>query len=591
MKSLIHLVAVLLLAIQLEGAEENSSSQVETVSFQANDWYSKYDFRVLKIEGNRKIEDVVVFFGGRYKPKNVLETESWQEFSKTHNIGLVSLDYAYQSVRKSKKGEKLRPLYKGNPEKASQLLEQELYKQIKKQFPNVRNYGFVGELKACTQSLRAGKKSCFWVAQNTAWKAPDKPYKQSMGLSVCSSKRSFSKLLESQAFNRGKKRRVTFLHEMEQDRDQVDSFIRQYIIKAFEDRDTKGKAVDLLSEELVTLVRKKEDRMKTTWLPDMELFEGWKDVHAMQKKDQLDKIYKEVVETEVKAQPHLNLYLKLPSQDGKLITPKGVMCIATWQAAEQSMFNLLRHKSFKVDLIEWAEKHQFAVVTWNTSTLWKSGTSQDELDKDNARAMDNRFDEIASAWKKGMRRLANKHGLPQNGYFIYGISRGSHWGHRLVLRNPDWFQAAHFHVANSYDIPTDNAKNLLWLITTGERDSGYQASMRFYEKCKNLGYPMTIKVGAGLGHADREDIIKISQAFFDYAHDLREKSKSDSRHPELQSELMADQMRKDLRASEYVGDLINQGVYLVKDAQWIPAGQKIPMATKDMSEAWGELQK
>ena len=102
---------------------------------------------------------------------------------------------------------------------------------------------------------------------------------------------------------------------------------------------------------------------------------------------------------------------------------------------------------------------------------------------------------------------------------------------------------------------------------------------------------MMIKAGAGLGHSDRGDIVKLSQAFFDYAYDLRLKTKADSKHPEQQSEWMASQMRKDLEGAEYVGDLINQGVYQAKDASWIPAKQKIPMVSKNLSEVWGELQK
>ena len=75
-----------------------------------------------------------------------------------------------------------------------------------------------------------------------------------------------------------------------------------------------------------------------------------------------------------------------------------------------------------------------------------------------------------------------------------------------------------------------------------------------------------------------------------HSPDLRVKTKSDSKHPEVHSERMAAQMQKDLKEAQYVGDLINQGVYQVQEASWIPAKQKIPMVSQEVSEAWGELQ-
>jgi hypothetical protein len=591
MKTIQHILTLSLVffCFTFAKAQELPSAVTGEIIYEPNDWYSKFIVRSLSPKKNRNVQEVVIFFGGRYDLKKVFLEESWKQFAAENEIGLISLEYGFKKGLKDKNGKKTKPLHLRNPQKAMELIEKQLLKEVKKLFPRVKKFGFVNAHNHLDQIKKKKMKPSFWIEENTYWLAPKKPHRQPMRLLICSNKKHLSTMLEANVQNRRDGRRVSFIYNSEKNQVPVEKMIKSYILRAFERPDSRGLEIDLFSKEEIRQTSKAAERDNTTWLPERSLLSTWANALSLEKGDKLNDVHKISVETHVKEQPHLNMYLRMPSSflEGKPL--KGVMCIATWQHSEEAMLGLLRHQSFKSDLVNWAEKHHFAVVTWNTVTLWKSGTSEDELEKKLARKMDNRFDEVASAWRKGMKRLSTKYKLPSSGYFIYGISRGSHWGHRLVLRNPSWFQAAHFHVPNSYDIPDKSASDLLWMITTGEKDGGNLASLKFYQKCKELNYPIMIKSIPGQTHSDSKEAIKLSEAFFDYALSLKSNI-SNNKKLDDQAAIMADKMRDDLIKAEFVGDIINQGVYRAKDAGWLPKEQRIPMPSESFSKVWGKLE-
>lgn len=563
--------------------EEKIADNVSTLEFEKNDWFEKFIFRSLKSNNSRTIESVVIFVGGYLDPKKVLSDKQWRDFGAENNLGLVSLEFSYFSKRLDQNGKDLPLLHKKDPEKALDLLSNQLFKLTKKAYPRAKNIVIVGGDLAIEISILENKNVVSWITRNSDKRIPDEPRKLPYGLNVCDSDRRFTQILESHEYNQANRKKITLLNVDENKKDGLIAFIHEYILESFRDSETKGKYVSLVSEESQRTFRGEDERRECTWLPSDEIMAQWKVLHSMDKKDKLEEIHKVTVGTGVKEQPELNLYMKMPRTIPRGEAPRGVLCIVTWQAAESSMMNILLHKTFKGELVDWAEKNKFAVVTWNTVTLWNTGVSQSELERDQARFMDHRFDQVSRAWRIGMNQLAKRYGLPEDDYFIYGISRGAHWGHRLVLRNPSWFQAAHFHVANSYDVPSESAKNLLWMITTGENDLGYKASFDFYKTCQKLGYPIVIKAGQGLGHGDSDEIRKLSICYFDYALAL----KNEAREKHAPISLL---MHRDLRKAQYVGDFINHGVYKMADASWIPREQKIRLPSLPFGKVWGNVE-
>ena len=98
-----------------------------------------------------------------------------------------------------------------------------------------------------------------------------------------------------------------------------------------------------------------------------------------------------------------------------------------------------------------------------------------------------------------------------------GSSGAAQYAQRLALRRPERFLAVHIHVASSFDIPVKGGASLLWCVTTGENEMGYERSRRFFKAARALFYPIVYKAYPGLGHAGSAKVTALGFACFDYA--------------------------------------------------------------------------
>ena len=584
---------ILLLWIFLVGygyAEE--SSLLSRFSAQPNDWFSQFEFRARVVSKPNEVESVIVLLSRDLRNLDEeLLAPKWQRFANQKKIGVVVLGYTFQNAppKDAKPGSK--PLHQMNPARARDLLHRELKRQIQACFPQAKKYGYVTRDDSAWMMTGilsdSPKDALFWIIEDQPWGVPGNLRNLPPGLVINRNKGITGRMLEVQRTNRLEKRDITFVRDNSENRTEVDEFTMSFISAVVSGGPVRPALADIETKEPYPYGTPvpREKVADTVWLPDTTLLRPWQSLHSLVAKEQLADVVRESVPTGVGEQPELNLYLKMPSGLSKGQMPKGVFCIASHIAQEHSMIDVVRHKKGSKELQDWADANEMAIITWNTATVW---SVQDKLDPDAARYFVKNFDAIANAWEQGVRRLVTKYTLPENGYFFWGISRGADWGHRLVLRRPERFSAVHFHIGNGYDIPDAKAKNILWLITTGELDYGYQGSLDFYRKCQQLGFPIMLKAGPGLAHEDREDIQKLSLAFFDYANGLRAAATSDSRPLSNTAIDPASRMRRDLSRSTVFGDFINQGVYEASQGSWVPVAQRVPLATSKIAEAWGK---
>jgi hypothetical protein len=573
---------------------------IDRFSSQPNDWFANFEFRARTVGQPSDVESVIVLLSRDWMNLDgELLAPKWQRLADQKKIGIVALGYAFQDKlpKDAKPGSK--PLYQSNPDRARDLLHRELKQQILARFPHATKYGYVTRDDSASMAtgilVDSPKDTLFWVIEDRLWGVPGNLRNLPPGLVINRNRGATGRMLEVQRQNRLERRNITFVRDNSESRTALDEFTMNFICAVVSGVPVRPAVADIETEEPYPYGAPvpREKVANTVWLPDTTLLQSWQALHSLQAKEQLADVLKESVPTGVPGQPELNLYLKMPSKLSKGQAPKGVFCIAGWMVQEPSMIHLIRYGTFGKGLLDWADANGMAVITWNThirnsATLWRTGIGQEELERDAARYFDKNFDAMANAWDQGIRRMVTKYALPENGYFLYGISGGAHWAHRLVLRRPQRFSAVHFHIANSYDIPDAKAKNVLWLVTTGELDSGYQASFEFYRKCRELDFPIMAKAGAGLSHNDREDIEKLSLAFFDYANGLRTAASSDSRFLSNTAFDPATRMRQDLSRSVVFGDFINQGVYEASQGSWVPVAQRVPLVTGKIAEAWGK---
>ena len=288
-------------------------------------------------------------------------------------------------------------------------------------------------------------------------------------------------------------------------------------------------------------------------------------------------------------QPKLHLYLRRPlsaqKADGKI---EGVLAFCTWTKEKNSLIGRLQNKDDF--LVRYAEEHRLALLTWDTAQAWSAKESADQRSQQENFQDDLGFDKLANAWERGVHVLCQDARLPENDFLLYGISRGAQWAHRLALRKPAHFLAIHIHINSSYDWPTPAAKNVLWLQTTGEREAGYEAARRFYARCRDLGYPIIFKAGENLGHSDSRQIDTLGLRFFDYA--LSVKAKRDilitsSKSLRGKHTMPSTYTLSGLEKAPFFADLINQDVYAADEKDMVPTGQRVPLPTQALAQAWG----
>ena len=295
------------------------------------------------------------------------------------------------------------------------------------------------------------------------------------------------------------------------------------------------------------------------------------------------KLLERAVKTGVVDQPEILLVLRLPEgHTPEEPTAKGVLAVCTWQFEADSLRSRLASENDA--LVQYAKKHKLALLTWNTATLWRTGKSHDQISRQERLSQRDDFDKVARAWKIGVGKLCKEQGLPEDGFLLYGISRGAHWSGRLALRIPEKFLAVHIHVANSYDRPSHAAARPLWLVTSGDLDRGRDNAVAFYRECRAKGYPMVLKVINGLGHSDHPDNGRLRTEFFDYALQLKERAAMGQGTP-------AHLMLTDLAAGKFTGDLLSQEVYRAAEANKIPEPQRVALPDEKFARAWGHLRK
>ena len=290
------------------------------------------------------------------------------------------------------------------------------------------------------------------------------------------------------------------------------------------------------------------------------------------------RLVERTVKVDISGYDILTLFLLLP--DGGRMD--GVMCICMLGSGSDVVRNRLLDEAKRTPALDFAASRNLAVVAWCSRQQWDPSRNWDELQKKKRRKFDSNFDIVADAWDKGISYFVSNHGLPESGYLMMGTSGAAQYAQRLALRRPKRFLAVHVHIASSFDVPVKQASSLLWCVTTGENELGYERSLRFFgaARDKPMSYPIVYKAFPGLGHEGGAKVTALGFACFDYA--LREYAHATSRNhgkPTMPNwaEIFA--------AAPLVADVFNQGVHPKADAACVPPEFRMPLP-QELRDAW-----
>ena len=283
--------------------------------------------------------------------------------------------------------------------------------------------------------------------------------------------------------------------------------------------------------------------------------------------DALNPIVEHVIKTSTEVQPTLTLLCR-PSLNGR--QSKGVFAVCMLaNSVEDMKKNILSPSEWGelYHIMEFARKHDLALLCWGARRLWDPSRNWDEQSKEEYKKYDDNFDEVAKAWRRGVDKLYKEYKLPNNKFLLWGTSAAAQYAMRIAIRYPEYFNSVCLHIPSSFDKPSEGGRNILWCITTGERESGYSRSIKFFNVCKSLGYPIIYKAIPGLGHSSHRGAREFAIDFCEYAYT---------------SKLTKEQFTN----SQYYGDLVHQIYYPTANAGKIPEPFKVNLPTKEIAEKW-----
>lgn len=340
-----------------------------------------------------------------------------------------------------------------------------------------------------------------------------------------------------------------------------------------------------------------------TWLPSLALVEEWRLMMPSAEQQKDPTIVRKVVKTGIKNQPDIEMFLRLPPNYSKENPVAGTLAFCTWEENGDTIQKQLLYRTdmkqvadgpagIVARLIRYAEKNNLAVLTWTTKVVWNNRMNTEELARKEREVADQNFNKLSIAWEKGIKYLADKMAIPDTEILLYGISKGAHWSQRLAVRKPERFLAVHLHIGGTYDPPSQAAASIMWLVTTGEFDGGYDRAIKFFREARQNNYSIIFKAVIGAGHNDVPVAENLGFRFFDYALEMQAMRKrlAEGANSLLSKRALGNSLpwKQNFEKPPYIGDFVNQEMYLNLEADIIPLSFRVNLPTDAIAQAWAK---
>ena len=308
-----------------------------------------------------------------------------------------------------------------------------------------------------------------------------------------------------------------------------------------------------------------------------------------------DKIVSIDVRNDVPDLPVMTFYLRYPKGLSPGDKVEGVYAYVGYLTGKQDLANWIERPADNDVNYQFADQHKLVILTWTTATMYSFSDSFTD-DANQEREPSNAMEQCFRTWKIGVDQLCRDYNLPEDGYLIYGYSRGAQWAHRIALRSPEKFLAIHIHVNSSFAEPTPDASHCLWLLTTGELEHGSAAAKIFYQKGLALNYPILLRIFPGKGHEVFPEEETLGLKFFDYVLQLKNQqlkdlaaNQADGVVPDADPHpfVLDDSLLEKFHHPPYYGDMLNGDVYTASQMSLLPPSQRVGIPDEEIAKVWG----
>lgn len=119
--------------------------------------------------------------------------------------------------------------------------------------------------------------------------------------------------------------------------------------------------------------------------------------------------------------------------------------------------------------------------------------------------------------------VAKKYPVDTERLLMQGLSGGAQFSHRFAMWVPERVTAVAINSSSWFDAPNARCNQVAWLVTIGESDDSYNASLEMVDRLRNVGAAPLFRSYLGMIHEGSATVDKLDMEFLKFHDDLTKK--------------------------------------------------------------------
>jgi predicted esterase len=188
---------------------------------------------------------------------------------------------------------------------------------------------------------------------------------------------------------------------------------------------------------------------------------------------------------------------------------------------------------------------------------------------------------------EALETVSKKYPVDTERLLMQGMSGGAQFVHRFAMWAPERVTAVAINSSRWFDAPNARCNQVAWLVTIGESDDSYNASLELVDRLRNVGAAPLFRSYLGMVHEDSPAVDKLDMEFLTFYDNLTKANLGKRRSYQTP---MAERLSLPGEKMPYVGD--------GQDLKYFPNGtdareaiaedSRIYLPSEGIAKLWGQ---
>lgn len=117
---------------------------------------------------------------------------------------------------------------------------------------------------------------------------------------------------------------------------------------------------------------------------------------------------------------------------------------------------------------------------------------------------------------EALEKVSKKYPVDTERLLLQGISGGAQFVHRFAMWAPERVTAVAVNSSSWFDVPNARCNQVAWLVTIGESDDTYNASLEVVDRLRTVGAAPLFRSYVGMIHEGTETVDRLSMEFLKF---------------------------------------------------------------------------